>query len=179
MLLVCTPVWSCPSSDPHSLSYLLDKSQLFFLGAEISIMCASVAWVQLLGCDQGSQEPVCLSGPDPGETRGSWLLQGLQGPILATQEIVGLGVGYWRGHRSESATGGTHLHVYLCMRLGGPRLATEKAEYARMAAGVFVCVCRSEYQQLQWGCCFRASMSRCQQLGGLGSKRSYGEYAYM
>lgn len=72
--------------------------------------------MQLLEGDQQSQEPVCLSGPDPDETRGSesWLLQGLWGLILATQEIVGSVSCYWRGHRSEPATGQTYLHVCVC-----------------------------------------------------------------
>lgn len=90
--------------------------QTLFLGAEISTMCVSGAWGQLLEGDQQSQEPVCLSGPHPEENRGSesWLLQGLQGLILATQEIVGSVSCYWRGHRSEPATGQTHLHVCIC-----------------------------------------------------------------
>lgn len=77
------------------------------------------------------------------ETWGSesWMLQGLGSPCQVLERPWSLGVGYWRGPRSEPATDGTHGCMCVCVcawgswetRGAGP--ATERTECVTRVSG--------------------------------------------
>lgn len=82
------------------------------------------------------------NGLDPGETgeSESWILEGPGVAGQALERPWGLGVGYWRGHRSEPASRPCVACVHVSMhkvagRSGGPGPATEQSECARMVTG--------------------------------------------
>lgn len=102
MLLVCTLVWSCPSSDPHRLSYLLDEPKLFSWVLR-SLLCVCLG--PECSCWRGTSSLrslcVCLGQTltKPGALRvgycrdygvSYWLLKRLWGLWVATGGAIGL-----------------------------------------------------------------------------------------
>lgn len=127
---------------------------------------------------QGSPLPVCLLGQILEREMG---IRGATGSIMATGDTVGseiwllegplIRTSYWRN---------PFVCVCMCLNRGlGPATDRVCKDYHSYVC-VYAC---AEYWQLKWGCSLGSSMSKCQQLGTLGCKGTYGHkhmyYAHM